>query len=244
MNAATMPLITLRSGDVEINGIIFDMDGTLINSNIDFELMNRELISCLSRIGIRLPDAEVQRIHENLALLDAELSIRNMDEALSIRTKVRDVLTAVEMAALPVTPFEGILAMLDELLDRRITLGILTRASRGYTISALENTGIMDRIGALVCRDDHADDEAKPSPLAMHRTLELMNVKPSNAIYIGDHGIDMICANSSNVPFIGVLTGSTDIMGWKKIGCEDILVSASRLVTLFPQTSPAHSSLQ
>ena len=54
----------------------------------------------------------------------------------------------------------------------------------------------------------------KPHPEGLQRALRLLDVHPSRAVYVGDHPVDAQAAADAQIPFVGVLTGTTDAQAW------------------------------
>jgi phosphoglycolate phosphatase-like HAD superfamily hydrolase len=128
------------------------------------------------------------------------------------------------------TAIEGALQCLLSLQHKGIKIGLLTRGSRAYAQEALHHAGIAIPFQAMVCRDDHPEDEAKPNGKALIRTMALMELRPRDCVLVGDHAMDRECAASASVRFLGVLTGSFSRADWERYGCRSIVDSVGVLL--------------
>ena len=212
--------------------VIFDLDGTLVDSRIDFARMKRatieELISCGVDRSVLAEDMTIsENIRQGKRYLWGRLDPLNINE---MEGRVNDKLTETEMESVStVAAFPGVDEALRRIGELDIPMAILTRGSRRYTMRVLEVSGLDGRIGPCVCRDDHAIDEAKPNPLALDRAAAQLGKRPGDCLYIGDHPMDLKCARAAGAMFIGVLTGSMDEAGWHRHGCDQVLVSVADL---------------
>ena len=66
----------------------------------------------------------------------------------------------------------------------------------------------------------------KPHPEGLRLALEKLGVNKEEAIYIGDSFVDALASQNAEIPFVGVLTGTTDMEEFKKYKsikiCKDI----------------------
>jgi phosphoglycolate phosphatase len=216
-----------------VKGTIFDLDGTLVHTTVDFRLMKRKLFEVFIEEGIPsyLLD-EKTTMSRSLALM-RQYVIENGDagDLERIGAAVTRSMNGTEMEGVGGTKaIEGALGCLRSLQERGIKIGLLTRGSRAYAEAALHHAGIDIPFNAMVCRDDHPEEEAKPNGKALERTMALMEVRPQECLLVGDHAMDMECAASASVHFLGVLTGSFTRADWERYGCRSIIGSVGDLI--------------
>jgi phosphoglycolate phosphatase len=126
-------------------------------------------------------------------------------------------------------PVDGADACLAALEARGMRVGVLTRGSRPYAMAALRCAGLDGRFDAMVCRDDHPEEEAKPNGKAMRRIASLLDVPPERCLVVGDHLMDLTCARSVSAGFVGVLTGSFKSPDWRANGDPAVIDSVAGL---------------
>lgn len=159
---------------------IFDLDGTLVHSEHDYKAMKRRLrlppdLALLEGVATR-PEAE------RPALL---AEIHRWEEELAARTR----------------PVEGAAEVLAGLLDRRRSIGILTRNTRASALRSLDAAGLLAMVDPrfVVGRDEAAP---KPSPAGVHALLGRWNALPGDACLVGDFRFDLEAARAAGVESI------------------------------------------
>ncbi|MBI2521034.1 MAG: HAD family hydrolase [Bdellovibrio sp.] len=154
-------------------GIVFDLDGTLIDSPLCFKAIRREL---------DIPDGEY--ILEYLDTLP-----------FGPRTEKYQKLQEIEIqAARQAIPFSGALKLLHDLRERDIRVGIFTRNCRVATQYVIESFG-MD-IDMTITREDAP---AKPNPTGLKRFLARWCLEKHELLFVGDFRFDIECGMNAGV---------------------------------------------
>jgi len=206
-----------------ITAVIFDLDGTLIKSNIDFVKMKNMIIAHFRGLGVDSEDFSSSRPTFEIVRKGIELLEKTRPEEIvsMTRRRINEIMTDVEMEQVDsVSAIAGVSETMKWLKERGIKIGILTRSCREYALKSLENTGLLELVDFVAARDDV--DKPKPDPDQVVMLAQKMNVNLEETLMVGDHPIDALCAKNSNAHFIGVLTGSSKADAFKKIGCEFI----------------------
>jgi HAD superfamily hydrolase (TIGR01549 family) len=154
-----------------IDGIIFDLDGTLVDSALDFDRMRSEM---------GLPTG--MPILESLATLP-------VDEA----ERCRKILHEHELAgAERAVPLPGVPEFLEELAHRNVRRAIVTRNSRPMAKAMLAKLpGVFDPV---ITRDD---GPVKPDPWGVNAICRAWRLPPSRVLMIGDYWFDIACGRSA-----------------------------------------------
>lgn len=151
-----------------IRGVIFDLDGTLVDSALDFDQIRREM-------GIEGSPP----LLETLATMSPEQAERCWA---ILREHER-------IGAQRATVFPGVHDFLESLAARGWMRGVVTRNSRPTTLALLSRVGLV--LDPVVCREDAP---AKPDPAAIWKICEAWQAEPSQCIMIGDFRFDIEAA--------------------------------------------------
>lgn len=208
--------------------IIFDLDGTLVDSKIDFARMKEEIIRRFEEGGIPSWTLSTEMtVASNMRLARRYFLERGEEELLlKLESEIEENLARIEMEALDnLREVEGSRKVLTWLRDRGFAVGVLTRGSRNYANEALEKTSMDALVQGMVCRDDFSWWEAKPNGIALRRLVDRLGVDVQESLLIGDHLMDMECAKSTGAGFVGVLTGHYDKKDWEGVGLDKFIHS-------------------
>lgn len=184
--------------------IIFDMDGTLVNSsitianainyvrkNLGFEPMEQSHI--LKHVNE--PDINPAQFFYHASSFDADHE-KWFSEYYSKNHEHELVL------------YNGIIELLSVLKEQGKSLAVATNAYRVSTIESLTYLGIYKMFDAVSCYDDVL--QGKPHPDMLYRILDELDFKEEDSIFIGDGPRDELAAKESKIDYIMVDWGFTD----------------------------------
>ena len=219
-----------------VKGIVFDLDGTLIHSTIDFAQMRRRTFARMGGAGVPETSLDMSKsITWNLrASFDFLAEAGSLADSRSLGIDATMIMSNIEMLEVQNTrAVQGAERAIGILIDQGYHVAVLTRGSRRYTEAALTAAGLADYFQHAVCRDDHPDDEAKPNPISMARAAGKLDLPKEDCLLVGDHETDMECALSAGSLFVGVLSGATDRAAWEALGAVRVIPDVSYLPDLF-----------
>lgn len=182
-----------------IRGVIFDLDGTLVDSQLDFAAMRREM--CLA---------------EDVPILEALARLVPTDAA-----RCREVLLKHELAgAERATLLPGARELCQQLTARGIPQAIATRNSRQITRATLAKLNL--RFDPVMTRDD---GPVKPDPWPVHNACSLWGVLPEETVVIGDFRFDIECGRSAGSRTV-LLTHPQDAASHENREQADLLLTS------------------
>lgn len=182
--------------------VLFDIDGTLIDSNYLHIQAWTEAFADLGRA------VDTWRIHRAIGmdaskLLSTLLGEPDADE-LGDRAKAAHA-THYERLVRRLRPFSDAVALLRAVADSGLAVVLATSAPE----SELKHLrAVLDAEPTLTAVTSAEDvDTAKPAPDLMHVALRKAGVGAESAVMVGDSVWDAEAAGRAGVPFVGVCSG-------------------------------------
>jgi phosphoglycolate phosphatase len=212
-------------------GIVFDLDGTLVNSDVDFVKMKRNMIAVLEEYGT--PKGVLTPQMTTVVILEYaekywEKQGKLESERVWLRNEMTRLMDKVELEAVEsLTMIPGTSDAIRKLRKMGYRLAILTRGHHEYAVRALEKTGMLGDFELILGRGE--TPQPKPYAEAMLHAAKLMKFKLDEIFLVGDHHIDSTCAVNAKCHFIGVATGPRQDRAWEFNKPEIILPSVADL---------------
>lgn len=198
---------------VSAQAVLFDLDGTLIETRIDFGFMRREVLRLAAEAGTDpLPPVEldilamVQAAREQLRSSVGEAAAQAYEKLALERLEEIEREQSANPARIP-----GAREIVDALHRAGIAVGVVTRNSRAVAEKLLADGDLTCCV--LLTRDDVA--RTKPDPHHLLRALELLSercrsperISAADAVMVGDHWMDMKAGIAAGCATIGLLRG-------------------------------------
>lgn len=223
------------AGRLRVQGILFDVDGTLAGSvelfyEVALEVLrlaglpprSRDEVYALMRVGHPSPLEQLfPPDYPDVAATLQRIRDSRMDEWLRRYHE--------ETEAIP-----GSVALLHDLHRRGFRLGIAT--SSGRALPFLDTWGVRHLFGAIVGREDVEHHKPHPEPLVA--CLAALRLDPGVAVYVGDSPIDIQAGKAAGLPTVGVLTGTSTAAILHQEGADYVLPSVAELPGLLSPGAP------
>lgn len=215
---------------MKYKGIIFDLDGTLVNSLEDIsDAMNSVLT------GLNYPthtyDDYQYFIGSGLRnLVSKALPATNNSEN-QIETCFQNMITEYrETCILKTKPYEGITELLDNLVSRNIKLAVFSNKADELTKKITEEIfpGYFDASVGL-----SVESLKKPNPFEAVTISENWSLKTEEIIFVGDSDIDMQTAVNANMLAVGVSWGYRTEEELKASGAKLVINNPLELIQIF-----------
>lgn len=187
--------------------IIFDLDGTLIDSLPDIvEYVNLTL----KKYGA--PEKDAYKIRQYIGNGARNLILRSFDGTIE-GERAEEILafynkSYTESGSPKTQLFEGIKEVLLELKKRGYKLGVLTNKPQITTDSVYD--AYLKEIGFDAVVGQTAGKKIKPNPNTLLELLNELDVLPKNAYMVGDGETDVEVAINAGVHGVAVLWGYRD----------------------------------
>ena len=179
--------------------LIFDMDNTLIGSQIDFPAIRRALIALLRAAGaVQEPDDALMR--RAIAQLVAIGAGHDRTHSTAMTSRMWEVIEAHEaQGLLGAPPLDDAGDVLAALRARGFRIAILTNSGRAAALVALREAKLLDNAEVLVARDDVR--AIKPAGDGVAEAARRLG-DVERLYVIGDSWIDGAAAAASGARFI------------------------------------------
>ncbi len=214
----------------EIDAILFDLDGTLIETDDQAVEALAQRLQPLSRI---LPGGDPVRTARRI-LMAAEGPVARVlafldrlgldDGLLGLATRLRRMRGLHD--SLHFRPVNGAGGMLRE-LSRRYYLGIVTTRSHQEARVFLAQQELTELIQVVTGRDDTW--RIKPHPSPVRHTAEELGVPVERCLLVGDTTADIEAARAAGARSVGVLCGFGSRDELERAGADLILKNTSDL---------------
>ncbi|AXI04456.1 phosphoglycolate phosphatase [Aquirhabdus parva] len=202
-----------------MKAVLFDLDGTLIDTAPDFIRIIKELCA---EASVTPPADEVIRVQVSegskamVRALHPELS-DDSPELIGYRNEF--LRRYAENIAVHTTLFDGMDEVLRALEAKGIPWGIVTNKPRGLSALLLEAMHLSERCAVLVCPDDVR--HTKPDPEPMYLAAKILGISPEDIVYVGDHPRDIDAGRAAGMQTILAAYGylpperADDLASWQ-----------------------------
>ncbi len=189
-----------------IRGIIFDLDGTLVDTLADLAAaMNR----LLRRDGYPVHPVEDYRYFVGRGILNTIRSALPEEEKNRAESYLDEFTAYYETHCLDATrPYPGIPELLEDLWAEGCAAAVVTNKNENLARRIVEV--LLPRFPLNFVRGARPGCPMKPDPRSVLETAAALGLKPGEIIMAGDSGIDMETARRAGVFPCGVLWGFRD----------------------------------
>ncbi len=203
-----------------IEGIFFDLDGTLLDTADDFVVTVNQMLTDhqypqidgdIIRQHVSHGARKLMQLAFNLAPGDA------LEEKRALFLQYYDRHIKDHRRSSFAHPYPGVMPLIEELESRNIVWGIITNKPKFYAIPLIEQVGLLERSQTLICPEDVTN--AKPDPQALFLACEETRCTARNCVYIGDHVRDIEAGKSAGMTTVaahyGYIAADDDPVQWQ-----------------------------
>ena len=204
--------------------VLVDLDGTLLDTAPELAAAANRM---LGELG--LPARSVEEIASYIgkgvptlvrrALGDGQARLQ---EALPIFERYYEEASGRQSVAYP-----GAREGIARLRAAGLALACVTNKPERFTLPLLERMGLAPYVDAVVCADRLA--RTKPDPLPFLHACKLLEVKPREALVIGDSANDVQAARAADIPVVCVAYGYTEGRAVDSLGADLVIADLPAL---------------
>jgi HAD superfamily hydrolase (TIGR01509 family) len=207
----------------EPGAVLFDIDGTLVDSNF---LHVHAWVQAFTEAG---HPVDAWRVHRRIGMGSGRLIGELLgDDADRLGDRAKDGHTE-RYAALAdlLRPFEGARQLVRTLAERGVAV-VLSTSAAPEEIEKLRAVLQVDDVVEITGADDV--EEAKPEPDLVQAALDRAGVPADRAVFVGDSVWDVEAAGRAGVPCVGVLSGGTSEAELRDAGAVAVYADTAALL--------------
>ena len=185
-----------KSSTIPVLAVIFDLDGTLIDS---YDAHVESFRRALSRFGLTVEDEEIHRrfgkpAKQIIKEILPENQHRHIDDIVRYK-RLEFIETSKDMQV-----FDGVETLLKYLKGKGISICLATSADNPSVIRVVNKFNLENYFDVIISSNDVK--EAKPNPEMFIQASKRLEVDPKNCLVIGDSPFDVIAANKASMNVI------------------------------------------
>jgi pyrophosphatase PpaX len=184
-----------------LQAILFDLDGTLLDSRAQDEEQIRLLLTDI----LQLPAGPEDIAHYYGMPSQEILQQVAPDRVNELMPKLEDLQRQTENLTMV---FPGIKTVVKKLAQAKFSLGVVTSKTRQELIISRTAYDLPEQIEVWVAADDVV--KPKPDPAPVLKALNLLGCSPAEAVMIGDTHFDMQAGRSAGTMIGSALWGQVD----------------------------------
>ncbi len=189
---------------MRLRAVLFDMDGTLLDSAPDFIAICQAM-----RVERGLPAIDDKLIRDQVSGGARAMVATNfaMDpEAEGFEALRLEFLERYQSHCAVLTrPFDGINELLDEIEQAKLIWGVATNKPVRYAEPIMQQLGLAQRSAVLVC-PDHVS-RSKPDPEMLLLACSQIGIQPGEALFVGDDERDIEAGRAAGCKTAAVTYG-------------------------------------
>lgn len=207
--------------------VIFDMDGTILDTLEDLYLCVNETLrhfgypektkdeirqfvgnGVYNLIRLALPDGEANPDFEKVLEYNKELYAKHAND----HTK----------------PYDGIIDLMAWLKENGHPMAIVSNKVDAQ-VKDLRDIYFKDYIQVAIGEDEAHGVKKKPAPDTVFKALKELGIEPENAVYVGDSEVDVATARNSGLRCLSVQWGFRDSQTLIEAGATELFNSPEEL---------------
>lgn len=210
--------------------VLFDLDGTLVDTLTDLATTTNEI---LQRCGCPVhPTDAYRRFVGDGAKKLIERALFPLCDPSLCDTAYREFLALYDTTCLRyVRPYDGIITLLDELQQRGALLAVVTNKPEPQAKRIVAKLFGEERFFAVYGGQEHR--AKKPDPAMALQALALKEIPTEQALFVGDSDVDIKTAQNAGLRSVGVAWGFRGEAELKQNGADVIAQTPADILAFF-----------
>ena len=186
-----------------IKGVVFDLDGVMIDSEaISIEVWR----DMLSEFDVVLSDEDYGKIIGMSSFPAADFIIKQTGAPADVHKMIRvhwdELILAIQKHG---EPEAGLINILDAFATLSLPLAVASNSPSRYVHSTLKALGLADRFKTVTCGDEIT--HSKPHPEIYLKAAESINIAPENCLAIEDSPVGLQAALAAGMRCVIIQNG-------------------------------------
>ena len=217
---------------MKYNTVIFDLDGTLLNT---LEDLGDSVNFALKSFGYPTRTYEEIRIFVGNGVKD--LVTKAVPDGTDEETTLKCLQTFKDHYKTNMqnktAPYDGIIDLLEELNSKGVKLAIVSN-KYDFGVKNLNKYYFKDLIPVAI--GEREGIRKKPAPDTVLEAMKELNSEENNSIYVGDSGSDMLTAQNAHIKSIGVTWGFRDRKELESFNPKYVIDHPSEIIDIVKST--------
>ncbi len=219
---------------LNIEGVVFDLDGTLVNMGgfVEWRKAQEEVVQ--NYLEHDCDEKTVQTCNAKGLFTMLDEMYRNLqdqrgeEEASDIQNSIYNIIQSYEVKGVEsCVLMDGCPSTLDWINERGIPMGIWTSNSTKSAEASLQLQGLRHHFKAILGRS--VDFPMKPHPAQLEECFRLIGVDPARGVMVGDNHKDIIAGKAVGAYTVGIPLYFTRLELMKEAGVDVIIDNLSEL---------------
>ena len=208
--------------------IVFDLDGTLVDSAPDLCGVVNDMLQQHGRVVLDMDDIRKMVGDGAAKLIERGFGATGGLPA-PLPDLTREFIRLYEgRIARETRPFPGVLDTLERFKAAGLKMGVCTNKTTHLSRRLLDELDMTRFFSAIIGGDGPA---RKPDPQHLHTTIEALNAQEATTLMVGDSRNDVAAAKSAGVEVVAVTFGYTTIPP-RELGADRVIDDFHELATI------------
>ena len=212
------------------NTVIFDLDGTLLNTLDD---LTKSVNYALSEMGMQGRSIEEVRqfVGNGIAVLIHRAVPEGTDESTIHKTLELFKKHYGQHCNDKTGPYPGIMELIDGLQKRKIKMAIVSNKA-DFATKELAEIYFHDKIPVAIGEKEQEGIKKKPAPDTVFKALDILESRIEEAVYVGDSEVDIATAKNAGMDLILCSWGFREVSYLKEQGGRIIVDQPDDILSL------------
>ena len=189
-----------------IKGVIFDMDGTIVDS-LPYHYRAWETFFEENKVENFSEKLKDYKGGGTLDLMTAVYGDKYSRKELKIMTDDKEIIFR-KIYKNNVLPIKGFMEIFELIKSKKILVGLASNAIRKNVKMILSELKIYEKFDSIICGDEV--EKGKPDPEMFNETVNRFKLKKEECLIFEDSVEGVTAAVNSNVDVIGITSSSSD----------------------------------